>query len=159
MILRRPNLSTVRSRKLKIALASLHWFRAAVTPSYTRLTDSKYALSLGLANWLSRRCQSIPGSSSTLKSVNLWELPLPACKHQGGKAVQQSNAGPYTLASAAIHSNSFAHRLFIMAKIHGFTYWFFVCLIQWARNPVGSNRFFYDFIGRISNGYFATLRR
>ena len=109
-ILRRPNLSTVRSGKLKIALASLHWFSVAIMPSRTilraaelldevyksktcpcwvgfqstclpahaRLTDSKYALSLGLGNWLSRRCQGIPGSSSTLKSVNLRELLLPA---------------------------------------------------------------------------------
>jgi len=26
-------------------------------------------------------------------------------------------------------------------------------LIQWARNPVGSNRFFYDFVGWIRSAY------
>lgn len=64
--------------------------------------------------------------------------------------VRRSNAGPYTLASAAINSNSFAPHLFIMVKIPGFTYGLFACLMQWAHNPVGSNRcFFDDFIGWI----------
>jgi hypothetical protein len=37
-----------------------------------------------------------------------------------------------------------------MVKIPGFTYGLFACLMQWAHNPVGSNRcFFDDFIGWI----------
>lgn len=52
-------------------------FQSTCLPAHARLTDSKYALSLRQANWLSRRCQGIPGSSSTLKSVNLRELLLP----------------------------------------------------------------------------------
>jgi len=47
--------------------------------------------------------------------------------------VRRSNAGPYALASAAIYSNSFAHRLFIMAETFWVYLWafdsFFSCLV------------------------------
>ena len=69
-----------------------------------------------------------------------------------GGAAEQRQA-MHARIKAAIHSNSFTHCLFIMAEIPGFTYGLFACLIQWARNPVGSNRFFYDFVGRIRSAY------